>query len=1044
MLAKEDCESNQYCTNWCPTCTSYSSGSSVCVHNNQTQCAIDSALWTNVNNTDMCVYTGASAVDQCKLYRGSVTYSCDSFPSDYTSCSSNPFSAYLSCYSTYMRCPNRELCEEQGYCNDWDLTDYMSSYTYDPTTGRYTNNGFLCIVPSSFDEYGNLQCGYNFREFGGSTYTRLGCGISSSKISEEQCKILGGTVERPATSRRQCESRKRCCEGSLNNCRFSSKNSTECEKCNGKMVSVYSFMGGEWKRGAMKPGKWMKRETSPLNKWSLVIDPVKLAGFVSRAVGRVVSDVLATELKCMYTSLLGNMDTIACSCGTNSDTSACIFSSGQSNNLASGSISCGEETSQSAGSSTLNFNQTQECNQTVSYDINRVISGPQSSSNSSNSTNTTALFKRHVIELYKRDDSADAKCYAYVQNKFGAFVGQMRGDCIEFLATGQVNAEICMALKSTIPYDSAEYPTNGVATVSGSGNSLKYSTTSYVPFESNNQFCITVKQSGTFCPVSLKSGFDRLTSGSRPVCELAASTLQAINTANARLVGSATSLKFSVQPGATIQSGVRFSNIEVQFLNSTNGIAEDASASVTLLVVSSGNAKVIGTPRVIAKNGIATFTDVSIDLAGTGYQLLATAGTLPAIFSDSFSVTAGAARALVFSTQPGGAVEGYAVLQQPVVSIVDLYGNVVTTRTDSITLTAAATISNTVTAVSFINGPSISATAVAGKATFTDMGLDDLNTGVSLVASAPGLASAYSNSFDVVSENGYAVKLKITSFPSEALVGEAFTNQPAVSIVDFLGNDVGSASNLISITLVGNDNAKGSLKGTSSLSAIAGEASFSGLSVDRAGAGYKLQASANGLASDITDEFTVRGPNSLVFTAQPSDDPAAPFNVSSSGTFSIGVTIKDIDDSVLTAGQFPVSIAIKKFTGATGAVISGTTQLNSQQGVANFGTLNIASPGFGYVIVASVSGISAETYPFNVLGSQNIDEKPDDTNTSSSSSKNIIDRTRDIIANATGLSPGAIAGIAIAVVVLFVVLIVLLIRRRVMAKPKKGSSANKA
>src|SRR2546426_2596857 len=71
-----------------------------------------------------------------------------------------------------------------------------------------------------------------------------------------------------------------------------------------------------------------------------------------------------------------------------------------------------------------------------------------------------------------------------------------------------------------------------------------------------------------------------------------------------------------------------------------------------------------GNARVNAVNGVATFANLKIDKAGTGYTLTATSGTLTQATSNSFNITAAPpppATLPAFSVQPstnqvGGAI----------------------------------------------------------------------------------------------------------------------------------------------------------------------------------------------------------------------------------------------------------------------------------------------------------------------------------------------------------------------------------------------------
>jgi hypothetical protein len=141
---------------------------------------------------------------------------------------------------------------------------------------------------------------------------------------------------------------------------------------------------------------------------------------------------------------------------------------------------------------------------------------------------------------------------------------------------------------------------------------------------------------------------------------------------------------------------------------------------------------------------VATFTGCAIDRPGTGYRLTATDGSLIAATSATFNITVGPPAKLAFTTQPLGAHAGTPFATQPVVSIQDAGGNTVTTATDAVTLAigtnpGAGTLACTANPL----------TATSGVATFAGCTISNQGNGYTLVATAPLLASATSDPFDV-------------------------------------------------------------------------------------------------------------------------------------------------------------------------------------------------------------------------------------------------------------------------------------------------------
>jgi len=97
-----------------------------------------------------------------------------------------------------------------------------------------------------------------------------------------------------------------------------------------------------------------------------------------------------------------------------------------------------------------------------------------------------------------------------------------------------------------------------------------------------------------------------------------------------------------------------------------------------------------GTMQVNAAGGVATFGDLTVNRAGAGYALVASAAGVPAIVSAQFDISHGAAAALIFGRQPSSGVAGASIAPAITVSVQDAYGNPVTTSSDAITLALGA------------------------------------------------------------------------------------------------------------------------------------------------------------------------------------------------------------------------------------------------------------------------------------------------------------------------------------------------------------------
>lgn len=153
--------------------------------------------------------------------------------------------------------------------------------------------------------------------------------------------------------------------------------------------------------------------------------------------------------------------------------------------------------------------------------------------------------------------------------------------------------------------------------------------------------------------------------------------------------------------------------------------------------------------------GVATYSALSIDKAGTGYTLAAASSPIGlSATSNAFNITAGVATKLVFTVQPSTVVSEHVISPTVQVSVEDANGNVVPTGSFAVTLKKTTCT----TSVPDGGGP---VTTTNGVASFPNLELDTVATGVVLQATATGLTSATSSTFnvtantDVIFHNGF-------------------------------------------------------------------------------------------------------------------------------------------------------------------------------------------------------------------------------------------------------------------------------------------------
>src|SRR5580698_817198 len=157
--------------------------------------------------------------------------------------------------------------------------------------------------------------------------------------------------------------------------------------------------------------------------------------------------------------------------------------------------------------------------------------------------------------------------------------------------------------------------------------------------------------------------------------------------------GTAAQLVFTTQPGGGANGAAWSAQPKVSVEDASGNVVTTNTSAVTLAIASqpgSGASLSCTTNPVTASAGVASFAGCKITGKAGSYTLKATDGSLTSATSPSFSVTAGAAAQLVFTTQPGGGYSGLAWLTQPKVSVEDSGGNVVTTNTSAVTLAIAS------------------------------------------------------------------------------------------------------------------------------------------------------------------------------------------------------------------------------------------------------------------------------------------------------------------------------------------------------------------
>src|SRR5439155_1512878 len=313
--------------------------------------------------------------------------------------------------------------------------------------------------------------------------------------------------------------------------------------------------------------------------------------------------------------------------------------------------------------------------------------------------------------------------------------------------------------------------------------------------------------------------------------------------------GTASQLVFTVEPTTSTAAAAITPSVQVTAQDPQGNTATAFTGNVTVaLGANPGGRALSGTTTVAAAGGVATFAGLSINRPGTGYTLAAATNGIATKLSTAFNVAAGTATQLVFTVQPSAVTAGAAITPPVQVTAEDGLGNTDPTFTGNVTVALGANpgggaLSGTTTV-----------TAVSGVATLASLSVNKVGTGYTLTAAATGLPTQPSAAFNVTP--GAAAQLVFSVEPSNATAGATIAPTVQVTAQDAQGNTATQFSGSVTVAL-GTNLGGGTLSGTMTIAAVGGVAAFNNLSIDKAGTGYTLAATATGLSPATSAAFNV-------------------------------------------------------------------------------------------------------------------------------------------------------------------------------------------
>ena len=431
------------------------------------------------------------------------------------------------------------------------------------------------------------------------------------------------------------------------------------------------------------------------------------------------------------------------------------------------------------------------------------------------------------------------------------------------------------------------------------------------------------------------------------------------STSFAITVGAPAQLVFTAVPGGGVNAAAWATQPVVSVEDSGGNVVTASSASITLAIASQpGSGASLGctTNPVTASSGVATFTGCAITGKAGSYTLGATSGSLSGT-SNGFSIAFGPATHLVFTTQPGGGVNAAAWATQPVVSVEDSGGNVVTSSAVSVTLAINTHPSSGGT----LGCTNMTVTATAGVATFAGCEITGQSGNYTLSGTSSPLAAGTSASFVLTA--GPANKLAFTTEPGGGADASVWATQPVVTVEDASGNLVTSPSYSVTLAIASQPSSGATLSCTSPVTTTAGVATFAGCTITGKAGTYTLSAAATGVAGGTSTAFsvTIGAASQLVFTTQPGGGA----NAATWATQPV-VTVEDPGGNVVTSPSYSVNLAIASQPTSGASLGCTTNPITTSAGIATFAGCKITGATGSYTLGATAGSLSGTSNGFSI------------------------------------------------------------------------------
>jgi len=411
--------------------------------------------------------------------------------------------------------------------------------------------------------------------------------------------------------------------------------------------------------------------------------------------------------------------------------------------------------------------------------------------------------------------------------------------------------------------------------------------------------------------------------------------------------GSGSNLSITVQPSATVQSGIPFPvQPVIQLRDGSNNPVAQAGVVVSVAILTGGGTLGGTTTATTDPSGVATFSGLSISGTVGTRTLLFGASGYTTVASNAINVTPGAATALAVVTQPSSTAQsGAAFGSQPAIQVQDVSGNAVAQGGVAVSVSLNG-------AGGSLIGSTSATTSAAGLATFSGLGISGLVGTYSLSFAAGGLTGATSGSITLAA--GSASQLTVSTQPGGASSGAAFTTQPAVQVRDAQGNPVLQSGLTVTASIASGAGATLVGSGTATTDS-SGLAQFAGLGLSGPAGNYTLGFASTGLtsATSATIALGPGAPAQLAIVTQP-----AGATNGAAFTTQPAIQVRDAQGSPVTTAGITVTASV---TGGGATLVGSSSAQTDGSGVATFSGLGLSGPAGNYTLDFSSSGVPTVT-----------------------------------------------------------------------------------